>query len=230
MARRGENIRKRKDGRWEGRYIKARTSEGKIQWGYVYGTVYAEVKRVLIQKKAEAGFYKLKRTDLTFEALAEVWLHSLRNSIKESTYAHYSYTLHKYLLPVLSKAPVASLEESFLEQAMQQIIVPTDAAHTPLGNSSARECLSMLRRICQVRRTFTPDSSDGAGSSAAKSHRQNFCAALSGGAATALSLCTGEPHAPQNRLIIRAGIGSAYWRDLRLTMGRFRPETRNAEN
>ena len=29
MARRGENIHKRK----EGRYIKARTSEGKIQWG-----------------------------------------------------------------------------------------------------------------------------------------------------------------------------------------------------
>ena len=149
MARRGENIHKRKDGRWEGRYIKARTPEGKIQWGYVYGTVYAEVKRVLIQKKAEAGFYNLKRTDLTFEALAEVWLHSLRNSIKESTYAHYSYTLHKYLLPVLSKVPVASLEESFLEQAMQQIIAPIDAAHKPLGNSSARECLSMLRRICK---------------------------------------------------------------------------------
>ena len=89
MARRGENIRKRKDGRWEGRYIKARTPEGKIQWGYVYGTAYVEVKRVLIQRKAEAGFYNLNRTDLTFEALAEVWLHSLRNSIKESTYAHY---------------------------------------------------------------------------------------------------------------------------------------------
>jgi hypothetical protein len=41
MARRGENIRKRKDGRWEGRYIKASTPEGKIQWGYVYGTAYA---------------------------------------------------------------------------------------------------------------------------------------------------------------------------------------------
>jgi len=128
MARRGENIRKRKDGRWEGRYIKARTPERKIQWGYVYGTVYAEVKRVLIQKKAEAGFYNLKRTDLTFDALAEVWLRSQRNAVKESTYAHYSYTLHKYLLPVLSKVPVASLEESFLEQAMQQIIAPIDAA------------------------------------------------------------------------------------------------------
>lgn len=118
MARREENIRKRKDGRWEGRYIKARTSEGKVQWGYVYGTVYAEVKQVLIRKKAEAGFYNLKRTDLTFEALAEVWLHSHRNAVKESTYAHYSYTLHKYLLPILSKVPIASLEESYLEQAI----------------------------------------------------------------------------------------------------------------
>ena len=149
MARRGENIHKRNDGRWEGRYIKAHTPDGKIQWGYIYGTVYAEVKQILIQKKAEAGFYNLTRTDLTFEALAEVWLRSQRNAVKESTYAHYSYTLHKYLLPVLSKVSVASLDESFLEQAMQQIIVPTDAAHKPLGNSSARECLSMLRRICK---------------------------------------------------------------------------------
>ena len=144
MARRGENIHKRKDDRWEGRYIKARTPEGKIQWGYIYGAAYAEVKRVLIQKKAEAGFY-----NLTFEALAEVWLYTLKNGIKESTYAHYSYTLHKYLLPVLSNMPVASFEESFLEQAMQQIITPIDSAHKPLGNSSARECLSMLRRICR---------------------------------------------------------------------------------
>ena len=104
---------------------------------------------MLIQRKAEAGFYNLNRTDLTFEALAVAWLHSLQNSIKESTYAYYSYALHKYLLPILSKVPVTSLEESFLEQAMQQIIAPTDAVHKPLGNSSARECLSMLRRICK---------------------------------------------------------------------------------
>ena len=142
MARRGENIRKRKDGRWESRYIKARTSEGKIQWGYVYGTVYAEVKRVLIQKKAEAGFYNLKSTDLTFEALAEVWLHSLKNGIKESTYAHYSYTLHRYLLPVLSKVLVASLDENFLEQAMQQIIA--SKTRTSRREIPIPKCLLMM--------------------------------------------------------------------------------------
>ena len=32
---------------------------------------------------------------------------------------------------------------------MQQIIAPIDVAHKPLGNSSARECLFMLRRICK---------------------------------------------------------------------------------
>ena len=57
MARRGENIHKRKDGRWEGRYIKARTPDRRICWGYIYGTTYAEVKQRLIHKKSEYGGY-----------------------------------------------------------------------------------------------------------------------------------------------------------------------------
>lgn len=36
MARRGENIYKRKDNRWEGRYIKGYDFKGKVQFGYVY--------------------------------------------------------------------------------------------------------------------------------------------------------------------------------------------------
>ena len=54
-----------------------RAHRRKIQWGYVYGTAYAEVKRVLIQRKAEAGFYNLNQTGLTFEVLS-VWLCSLK--------------------------------------------------------------------------------------------------------------------------------------------------------
>lgn len=59
MARRGENIHKRKDGRWEGRYIKARTPDRRICWGYIYGTTYAEVKQRLIHKKSEYGGFQL---------------------------------------------------------------------------------------------------------------------------------------------------------------------------
>lgn len=61
MARRGENIHKRKDGRWEGRYIKARTPDRRICWGYIYGTTYAEVKQRLIHKKSEYGGFQLSR-------------------------------------------------------------------------------------------------------------------------------------------------------------------------
>lgn len=36
MSRKGENIYKRKDGRWEGRYIKSRTCTGKIMYFQYY--------------------------------------------------------------------------------------------------------------------------------------------------------------------------------------------------
>lgn len=45
MARHGENIHKRQDGRWEGRYIKSKNSDGKAIWGYVYGHSYNDVKK-----------------------------------------------------------------------------------------------------------------------------------------------------------------------------------------
>lgn len=38
----GNNIRLRKDGRYEARYIKGRTAEGKIIYGYAYGATYEE--------------------------------------------------------------------------------------------------------------------------------------------------------------------------------------------
>ena len=35
MPRKGENIYKRKDGRWEGRYIKGKNINGKNKYGYL---------------------------------------------------------------------------------------------------------------------------------------------------------------------------------------------------
>lgn len=44
MSKRGENITKRKDGRWEARYIKG-YENGKAVYGYLYGKSYAEAKQ-----------------------------------------------------------------------------------------------------------------------------------------------------------------------------------------
>ena len=41
----GENIFKRKDGRWEARYIKGYELSGKIKYGFCYGKTYKEAKK-----------------------------------------------------------------------------------------------------------------------------------------------------------------------------------------
>lgn len=51
MARRGENIYHRKDGRWEGRYRSGYTEGGKTKYHSVYGHSYAEVKEKLAPLK-----------------------------------------------------------------------------------------------------------------------------------------------------------------------------------
>ena len=53
MPRKGENIYKRKDGRWEGRFRKYRDANGKIKYGYVYARSYTEVKIKLNKIKQE---------------------------------------------------------------------------------------------------------------------------------------------------------------------------------
>lgn len=49
MAKRGENIRKRKDGRWEGRYL--REVDGRRIYRSVYAGTYSEVKEVACGKE-----------------------------------------------------------------------------------------------------------------------------------------------------------------------------------
>ena len=44
MPRTGTNIYKRKDGRWEARYIKGYDYNGKAKYGYVYAKTYKEAK------------------------------------------------------------------------------------------------------------------------------------------------------------------------------------------
>ena len=44
MPKRGANIYKRKDGRWEARYVKEILPSGKKKYGSVYAKSYLEVK------------------------------------------------------------------------------------------------------------------------------------------------------------------------------------------
>ena len=86
---------------------------------------------------------------MKFSELAAQWLLSVSCGLKESTLAHYHYTLERYLLPVFGGDSLSNLDEQRLEQGILQVISAQSGGHKPLGASSSRECLTMLRRICK---------------------------------------------------------------------------------
>ena len=91
MARKGENIHKRKDGRWEGRYIVGYDEQGKAKYASVYGKTYLETKRKLNDRKnhAEQKPKRNRQSYPLFEDVLYLWLNHNRIRLKEQTVAKY---------------------------------------------------------------------------------------------------------------------------------------------
>ena len=68
MPRKGENITKRKDGRWEARIIKGCDCNGKAQYAYLYAKSYLEVKH----KKTELFIINPNQEKEYREHIAEI--------------------------------------------------------------------------------------------------------------------------------------------------------------
>lgn len=102
----GENIFRRRDGRWEARYIKGRELSGKIKYGYCYGKTYREAKEKAAKRKAALanGVPLLtSRTQKPFSSYCLEWLHTKKCTVKESTYIKYSTAVNKHIMPKLGE-------------------------------------------------------------------------------------------------------------------------------
>lgn len=116
MPRKGENIYKRKDGRWEGRYIQQYNDQGKPKYGYVYARTYNEVKQLLIDKKASQTKPDIVHTsNLKYEDLLDEWMQFSRINIKESTYARYTHLINTHIKPLLGKYPISKISTQLIE-------------------------------------------------------------------------------------------------------------------
>ena len=71
---------------------------------------------------------------MKFSELAAQWLLSISCGLKESTLAHYHYTLERYLLPVLGGDTLAALNEQRLEQGILQVISAKNGGYLLLLN------------------------------------------------------------------------------------------------
>lgn len=77
MARRGENIYKRKDGRWEGRYKSGVRADGTARYSSIYGKTYAEVKGKLSEKRSKTDVSSIPK-NLTVNNLFSLWFADIR--------------------------------------------------------------------------------------------------------------------------------------------------------
>ena len=83
----GENIFKRKDGRWEARYIKGYELSGKIKYGFCHGKTYREAKEKVT--KCKAALVNGKPIPSTnsrhrFAFYCDEWLRMRKPKVKES--------------------------------------------------------------------------------------------------------------------------------------------------
>ncbi len=119
MARRGENIYKRKDGRWEGRYKCGFNESGKAKYRSVYGHSYAEVRSKLAPLKANMpATYTVCR--LTVKELFTEWLSTVKLRAKPSTYANYRMKVDKHILPEFGGLRYDSMTVQMLNNFVQK--------------------------------------------------------------------------------------------------------------
>ena len=119
MARRGENIYHRKDGRWEGRYKSGYDKSGKAKYRSVYGHSYAEVRAKLVPLKArDPGIHVTCR--MTVKELFSEWLSAVKLRVKSSTYANYQMKVDKHILPKFGGMRYEMLTVQMLNNFIQE--------------------------------------------------------------------------------------------------------------
>lgn len=152
MPRKGENIYKRKDGRWEGRYIKGRTPEGKAQYGYLYAYNYYDLKQKLRKRmqeqKEQPEINKSPVVDtVTFKMISEIWLNSAKPQIKESTYVKYVNLLNTYICPYFGNSPINDINFEYIESFSNQMLTNGGKSSKGLSAKTVNDCLVLIRAI-----------------------------------------------------------------------------------
>lgn len=130
MARHGENIRKRGDGRWEGRYLAYSEAKGKQIYRSVYGRTYTEVKEKLtVHRNCLGNLAKAEKLDklpenpeisaqILFSDAAKEWLIKVKETKKQSTYVKYMIIYTNYLEKPFQTVSLHKITDLLVKQVL----------------------------------------------------------------------------------------------------------------
>ena len=125
MPKKGENIYKRKDNRWEARYIKDYTPTGKPKYGYCYAKTYREVKEKVTQAKAArlSNLFPINDTvRRRFSYYCDEWLRLNQVRVKESTYVKYFTNIEKHIKPKLGGYFIHTFSSPLIEEFSRELL------------------------------------------------------------------------------------------------------------
>ena len=133
MPRKGENIRQRKDGRWEGRYLAWDPGKCRKASKSVYAKTYTEAKEKLTAAKTAAHMQQpdtasrsskekeIPAENIDLAGIASEWIASVRENKKHSTYVKYSQIYENHLKPIFSGIMTHNLSIGDMAERMSSI-------------------------------------------------------------------------------------------------------------
>ena len=136
MARRGENIYRRRDGRYEGRYVLGRNANGKTKFGYIYGRRYSDVHKRLLLKRAalqeNRGLFADGRRTLC--QWMERWLQTeVAGSVKDSSYQACLRQYHRHIAPTIGRLEITAITQADVHGFLSELRAAGLAGNTVKG-------------------------------------------------------------------------------------------------
>lgn len=141
----GENIFKRKDGRWEARYVKGHELSGKIKYGFCYGRTYKEAKeKVLKYKAALVVGQPIPKTNSKHRLgyYCDEWLGSVKGNLKEATLVKYVSILEKHIKPKLGGCFPLGLSTSLIDCFRDELLLIDE-----LSPKTVKDILVLLHSV-----------------------------------------------------------------------------------
>ena len=140
MAKRGVNIYKRKDGRWEARYVQSILLDGTKKYASVYARTYREAKERQMHCMQSVHLSTPNTPDMTLEALLWNWLNSVSNQVKPSTYLKYESMVRNHLTAGIGQMPARAVTGGMIDQLADEKL----HGHPPLSPKSINDLLVIL--------------------------------------------------------------------------------------